>query len=174
MQYSTPSIGITKALLNLPKFNPNRDSELEQVNPLVLVIDTNMNMNWKSSKEFIHKALGVSNSLDLPETIIIYTAGKKIDGIDRVKKGENPDFSKIVPHEGVIDRSYSLAFDCMQKNNIEPLFVLYLTLGLWDCPSKDEYGISKFDDRILLAIPSPTKEGNWMGGSINLKPMPLS
>lgn len=141
-----------------PLYNPNVDPSS---NPLVLVIDINPAISFKGhSQKFISDVLDISNSLGVSEAIIIYTNGTKISDVDYVKRGEKPnepDFSKPPKHVGgaKTHETYDLAFDWIQKNDIDPLCVIYFTTGIWKYPSKSQYGISRYADRILWAINDP-------------------
>jgi len=86
-------------------------------------------------------------------TIIIYCSDD-IDNIDIVKKGGDPDFTKIASTGGN-RRGFIPPFQWVEKNKINPSVFVYLTDTGGEMPDPSRYGIRKYAKKTFWFICSP-------------------
>ena len=90
---------------------------------------------------------------DADKTIIIYCSDD-IDNIDIVKKGGDPDFTKIASTGGN-RRGFIPPFQWVEKNKINPSVFVYLTDTGGEMPDPSRYGIRKYAKKTFWFICSP-------------------
>lgn len=119
---------------------------------VVAAVDTSGSISQEQSRTFITEVMHLCKIFDADVTYIIYCSddiginGK--GGIDIVKKGQKPDFSKWVTTGGN-NKGFIPPFDWVEKNNIKPSVFIYLTDTGGEMPDPNKYGISKYKDRVV-------------------------
>lgn len=119
---------------------------------VVAAVDTSGSISEQQSRTFITEVMHLCKLFNADVTYIIYCSddiginGK--GGIDIVKKGEKPDFSKWASTGGN-NKGFIPPFEWVQKNKIKPSVFLYLTDTGGEMPDPSKYGISKYRDKVI-------------------------
>jgi len=117
---------------------------------LVLPVDTSGSITKEMISVFYEEVWRLSTMYDIDEIIIIY-ASDQVDNIDRVKRGKKPDLTKWATTGGNAG-GFHHPFKWMQKNKIHPSAVIYFTDTGGEFPTAQNYGISKYKDKVFWFI----------------------
>jgi len=120
---------------------------------IVAAVDTSSSISKPQIKLFIKEVMGLVKKFDADETIIIYCSDD-IDNVDRVKKGQDPDFTKIASTGGNM-RGFIPPFQWVEKNKINPSVFVYLTDTGGEMPEPSKYGIRKYAKKTFWFVCSP-------------------
>lgn len=120
---------------------------------IVAAVDTSSSISKPQIKLFIKEVMGLVKKFDADKTIIIYCSDD-IDNIDIVKKGGDPDFTKIASTGGN-RRGFIPPFQWVEKNKINPSVFVYLTDTGGEMPDPSRYGIRKYAKKTFWFICSP-------------------
>lgn len=136
---------------------------------LVLAVDTSASISEKQIKAFLNEIFSLTRDYDIEETYILYTSDK-LHTIDRVLKDKkfNPD---LIVSKGGNDQGFIPPFRFIQKprdfeglltskqkrefslpNTIHPSAVVYFTDTFAQYPSVNDFGISKYQDKVFWFI----------------------
>lgn len=135
---------------------------------LVVAVDTSGSISKSQIKVFFEEVYSLSTKYDMEETIIIYCSDG-IDGVDSVKKGKKPDLTKYASTGGNAG-GFAPPFAYIEKNKIKPSAVIYLTDSFAKYPTVDQYGISKYKQKVFWFICNATRDFNKppFGGYIHV------
>ena len=120
---------------------------------IVAIVDTSSSISNEQSKVFINEIMYLCKTYNADKTVIIYCSDD-IDGIDIVRKGGKPDFSKMGSTGGNA-KGFIPPFMELQKMKITPSLVVYLTDTGGEMPDPTQYGIPKYAKRTIWFICSP-------------------
>jgi hypothetical protein len=121
---------------------------------IVAAVDTSGSISNKQAEAFVNEVMVLCKLFDADMTYIIYCSDD-IDGIDIVKKGGKPDFTKM-KSTGGNRLGFIPPFQYVEKMKIKPSLFIYLTDTGGDMPDPKMYGISKYIKKVLWFICSPT------------------
>ncbi len=117
---------------------------------IVAAVDTSSSISKSQIKIFVNEIMYLCKTFDAQETIIIYCSDH-IDNIDRIKKGGQPDFTKIASTGGN-DEGFIPPFEWVEQNKIKPSLFVYLTDTGGEMPDPNKYGIKKYMKRVFWFI----------------------
>lgn len=120
---------------------------------IVAAVDTSSSISKEQIKIFVKEVMGLVRTFDADQTIIIYCSDD-IDNVDRIKKGGEPDFTKIASTGGNMN-GFIPPFQWVQKEKIKPSVFIYLTDTGGEMPDSSKYGISKYSKRVFWFICAP-------------------
>ena len=120
---------------------------------IVAMVDTSSSISNEQAKVFINEIMYLCKTYNADKTVIIYCSDD-IDGIDIVRKGGKPDFSKMGSTGGNA-KGFIPPFRELQKMKITPSLVVYLTDTGGEMPDPTQYGIPKYAKRTIWFICSP-------------------
>lgn len=119
---------------------------------VVAAVDTSGSISREQSKTFITEVMQLCKLFNADVTYIIYCSDDiGIDGkggIDIVKKGQQPDFTKWVTTGGN-NKGFIPPFEWVERNKIKPSLFIYLTDTGGEMPNPDKYGISKYKNKVI-------------------------
>jgi predicted metal-dependent peptidase len=114
---------------------------------VVAVVDTSISISEPQSRTFVTEVMHLVKMFDTDTTYVIYCSDD-IDGIDIVKKGQKPDFTKWATTGGN-NKGFIPPFEWVEKNKIKPSLFVYLTDTGGEMPNPDKYGISKYKNKVI-------------------------
>lgn len=120
---------------------------------IVAAVDTSGSISKEQVKAFVNEIMYLCKTFDADKTIIIYCSDD-IDNVDIVKKGGQPDLTKIASTGGNA-KGFIPPFQWVEKNKIKPSIFIYLTDTGGEMPDPYKYGISKYRKKVLWFICSP-------------------
>lgn len=120
---------------------------------IVAAVDTSGSISKEQVKAFVNEIMYLCKTFDADKTIIIYCSDD-IDNVDIVKKGGQPDLTKIASTGGN-DKGFIPPFQWVEKNKIKPSIFIYLTDTGGEMPNPNKYGIGKYRKKVLWFICSP-------------------
>ena len=120
---------------------------------IVAAVDTSGSISNEQAKAFVNEIMYLCKTFDADKTIIIYCSDQ-IDGVDTIKKGGKPDFTKLKSTGGNAC-GFIPPFQYVEKNNIKPSLFIYLTDTGGDMPDPSMYGIKKYIKKVMWFICSP-------------------
>jgi hypothetical protein len=120
---------------------------------IVAAVDTSGSISREQVKAFVNEIMYLCKTFDADKTIIIYCSDD-IDNVDIVKKGGQPDLTKIASTGGNA-KGFIPPFQWVEKNKIKPSIFIYLTDTGGEMPDPYKYGISKYRKKVLWFICSP-------------------
>jgi predicted metal-dependent peptidase len=127
----------------------------ETFKTVVAAIDTSYSISQEQSKTFVTEVMNLCKTFKADVTYIIYCSddigirGK--GGIDIVKKGEQPDFTKWCTTGGN-SKGFIPPFEWLEKNKIVPSVMVYLSDTQAEMPSPNKYGIRKYMDKVVWFV----------------------
>ncbi len=121
---------------------------------IVAMVDTSGSISNEQAKVFVNEIMYLCKTYNADKTIIIYCSDD-IDGIDIIKKGGKPDFTKMGSTGGNA-KGFIPPFDWLHKEKITPSLVVYLTDTGGAMPDPTKYGIPKIEKKTIWFICSPT------------------
>ena len=121
---------------------------------IVAAVDTSGSISKVQIKLFIKEIMGLVKKFDADKTIIIYCSDD-IDNVDIIKKGEEPDFTKIASTGGNA-KGFIPPFQWVEKNKIKPSAFIYLTDTGGEMPNPNKYGIRKYIKRVFWFVCAPS------------------
>jgi predicted metal-dependent peptidase len=125
---------------------------------IVAAVDTSGSISKEQVKAFVNEIMYLCKTFDADKTIIIYCSDD-IDNVDIVKKGGQPDLTKIASTGGNA-KGFIPPFAWIQEQKINPSVVIYLTDSNAEYPDKSSYGISKYANRVFWFICEKGKNFN--------------
>jgi hypothetical protein len=117
---------------------------------IVAAVDTSGSISKTQIKIFLNEIMYLCKTFDADETIIIYCSDD-IDGVDIIKKGGKPDFTKM-KSTGGNDLGFDPPFKWIQDHKIKPSIFIYLTDTGGDMPDPNDYGIRKYIKKVFWFI----------------------
>ena len=120
---------------------------------IVAAVDTSGSISNEQAKAFVNEIMYLCKTFDADKTVIIYCSDD-IDGVDTIKKGGKPDFTKLKSTGGNA-KGFIPPFQYVEKNNIKPSLFIYLTDTGGDMPDPNMYGIKKYVKKVMWFICSP-------------------
>jgi predicted metal-dependent peptidase len=114
---------------------------------VVAAVDTSGSISQEQSRTFVTEVMQLCKIFNADVTYIIYCSDD-IDGIDIVKKGQKPDFTKWATTGGN-NKGFIPPFEWVEKNKIKPSLFVYLTDTGGEMPNPDKYGISKYKNKVI-------------------------
>jgi len=117
---------------------------------IVAAVDTSGSISKKQIKIFLNEIMYLCKTFDADKTIIIYCSDD-IDNVDIVKKGGQPDFSKI-KSTGGNDLGFIPPFEWVQDHKIKPSIFIYLTDTGGEMPDPNDYGIKKYIKKVFWFV----------------------
>lgn len=140
-----------------------KPSGQDTLKTLVLPVDTSGSISKEQIKTFISEVFSLSTKYDIEMVYIVYTSDT-IDSIDVVPKGKKPDLSMIRTTGGNQEGFYP-PFRFIQNptlyqgkanaklpKSINPSAVIYFTDTKAEYPSRNDFGISKYSNRVFWFI----------------------
>jgi hypothetical protein len=120
---------------------------------IVAAVDTSGSISNEQAKAFVNEIMYLCKTFDADKTIVIYCSDQ-IDGIDTIKKGGKPDFTKLKSTGGNAC-GFIPPFQYVQENKINPSLFIYLTDTGGEMPDPNMYGIKKYVKKVMWFICSP-------------------
>ena len=120
---------------------------------IVAAVDTSGSISNEQAKAFVNEIMYLCKTFDADKTVIIYCSDD-IDGVDIIKKGGKPDFTKLRSTGGNA-KGFIPPFQYVEKNNINPSLFIYLTDTGGEMPDSSMYGIKKYVKKVMWFICSP-------------------
>ena len=117
---------------------------------IVAAVDTSSSISKKQIKVFVNEIMYLCKTFDADKTIIIYCSDH-IDNVDIIKKGGQPDFTKIASTGGNKE-GFIPPFQWVEKNKIKPSLFVYLTDTGGEMPDPNNYGIKKYIKKVIWFI----------------------
>lgn len=130
-----------------------RRSGVETLKVIVAAIDTSGSISREQGKTFLVEIAHLVETFKADKFYIIYCSDD-IDEVVELKKGQHPDYS-IWPSTGGNSKGFLPPFDWVQKNKINPSVFVYLTDTGGEMPSRKDFGISKYAERVFWFICTP-------------------
>lgn len=130
---------------------------------LVLPVDTSGSISKDQIGAFLTEVFSLATKFDIDVTYIVYTSDS-IDSIDVVPKGKKPDLSMIrstggnregffPPFRFIKDpKKYQGKANASLPKSITPSAVIYFTDTFAEYPTKNDFGISKYANRVFWFI----------------------
>lgn len=135
----------------------------DSLKTLILPVDTSGSISKDQIGAFLTEVFSLATKFDIDVTYIVYTSDS-IDSIDVVPKGKKPDLGMIRStggnREGFFPpfrfikepKKYQGKANGVLPKAIVPSAVIYFTDTFAEYPSKNEFGISKYVNRIFWFI----------------------
>ena len=142
---------------------------LSTLKTIVAAIDTSGSISEDQQKTFINEVMYLCKKYQADKTIIIYCSDD-IDGVDIIKKGGQPDFSKMKTTGGNA-KGFIPPFQWVEKNHIKPSVFIYLTDTGGSMPDKLKYGIGKYVSKVIWFICSASMYNTPPFGKILFMPV---
>lgn len=136
---------------------------------IVCAVDTSGSISDAQIKVFINEVMYLCKTFDADRTIIIYCSDS-IDGVDDIKKGGKPDFTKIKSTGGNSD-GFIPPFEWLKERKIIPSVFIYLTDTGGEMPDPKKYDIPKYVKKIFWMIVSPQMYNKPSFGKILFAPV---
>lgn len=122
---------------------------------VVAAVDTSSSISQEQSKTFINEVMQLCKTFNADVTYIIYCSDdigiNGRGGIDIVKKGKQPDFTKWVSTGGN-NKGFIPPFEWLQKNKIKPSLFIYLTDTGGEMPNPEKYGIPSYKNKVVWFV----------------------
>ena len=130
---------------------------------LVLPVDTSGSISKDQIGAFLTEVFSLATKFDIDVTYIVYTSDS-IDSIDVVPKGKKPDLSMIKStggnREGFFPpfrfikepKKYQGKANAPLPKSINPSTVIYFTDTFAEYPTKNDFGIGKYANRVFWFI----------------------
>ena len=130
---------------------------------LVLPVDTSGSISKDQIGAFLTEVFSLTTKFDIDTTYIVYTSDS-IDSIDVVPKGKKPDLSMIRStggnREGFFPpfrfikepKKYQGKANAPLPKSINPSTVIYFTDTFAEYPTKNDFGIGKYANRVFWFI----------------------
>ena len=136
---------------------------------IVAAVDTSGSISNKQAEAFVEQVMYLCKTFDADVTYVIYCSDD-IDGIDIIKKGGKPDFTKM-KSTGGNRLGFIPPFQYVEKMKIKPSIFIYLTDTGGEMPDPKMYGINKYVKKVLWFICSPTMYNPPSFGKILFAPV---
>ena len=136
---------------------------------IVAAVDTSGSISNEQAKVFVNEVMYLCKKFNADKTIIIYCSDD-IDGIDIIKKGGSPDFTKM-GSTGGNRKGFIPPFQYVEKEKIKPSLFIYLTDTGGEMPDSNKYGIKKYIKKVMWFICSPTMYNRPPFGKILFAPV---
>lgn len=117
---------------------------------IVAAVDTSSSISKEQIKIFVNEIMYLTKNYNGDQTIIIYCSDD-IDNVDIIKKGGQPDFTKIASTGGN-DNGFIPPFKWVEKNKIKPSIFIYLTDTGGEMPDPNKYGIRKYIKKVMWFV----------------------
>jgi len=117
---------------------------------IVAAVDTSSSISKEQIKIFVNEIMYLTKNYNGDKTIIIYCSDN-IDNVDVIKKGGQPDFTKIASTGGN-QNGFIPPFKWVEKNKIKPSIFIYLTDTGGDMPDPNKYGIKKYIKKVMWFV----------------------
>jgi len=117
---------------------------------IVAAVDTSSSISKEQIKIFVNEIMYLTKNYNGDKTIIIYCSDN-IDNVDVIKKGGQPDFTKIASTGGN-QNGFIPPFKWIEKNKIKPSIFIYLTDTGGDMPDPNKYGIKKYIKKVMWFV----------------------
>ena len=130
---------------------------------LVLPVDTSGSISNDQIAAFLNEVFSLTTKYDVDTVYIVYTSDS-IDSIDVVKKGKKPDLGMIQstggnregffpPFRFIKDpKKYQGKANGPLPKSISPSAVIYFTDTFAEYPTKNDFGIGKYANRVFWFI----------------------
>jgi hypothetical protein len=130
---------------------------------LVLAVDTSSSISNAQVGAFLNEVFSLATKYDIDVTYIVYCSDS-IDAIDVVPKGKKPDLSMIQGTGGNREgfyppfrfikepKKYQGKANANLPKTINPSVVIYFTDTFAEYPSKNDFGIGKYANRVFWFI----------------------
>jgi predicted metal-dependent peptidase len=120
---------------------------------IVAAVDTSGSISKKQSELFLSEIQHLCKMVDAERLYIIYCSDD-IDGVDDVRRGKKIDFSKWASTGGN-SNGFIPPFQLIQEKKIVPSAFIYFTDTGGQMPDPDQYGISRYKDKVIWFLASP-------------------
>lgn len=140
-----------------------RQAGKDTLKTLVLPVDTSGSISKDQIGAFLSEVFSLTTKYDIDMVYIVYTSDS-IDSIDVVPKGKKPDLSMIrstggnregffPPFRFIKDpMKYQGKANAKLPKSINPSAVIYFTDTFAEYPTKNEFGIARYADRVFWFI----------------------
>jgi hypothetical protein len=140
-----------------------RQAGKDTLRTLVLPVDTSGSISKDQIGAFLTEVFSLTTKYDIDMVYIVYTSDS-IDSIDVVPKGKKPDLGMIRStggnREGFFPpfrfikepMKYQGKANAKLPKTINPSAVIYFTDTFAEYPTKNEFGIAKYSDRVFWFI----------------------
>lgn len=126
---------------------------VDTLKTIVAAVDTSASISREQSELFLSEIVHLCKLADADTLYIIYCSDD-IDGIDIVKRGKKPDFSKWATTGGN-SKGFIPPFKWVEKNKIVPSVFIYFTDTGGQMPDEKQYGISKYKNKVIWFLTTP-------------------
>jgi predicted metal-dependent peptidase len=117
---------------------------------IVAAVDTSGSISKKQIKIFINEIMYLVKTFDCEKTVIIYCSDQ-VDAHEILKKGQEPDFTKI-KSTGGNSQGFDPPFQWVEENKIKPSIFIYMTDTGGSMPDPNKYGIRKYIKKVFWFI----------------------
>ena len=145
-------------------------SGVETLKVIVAAIDTSGSISREQGKTFLVEIAHLVETFKADKFYIIYCSDD-IDEVVELKKGQHPDYS-IWPSTGGNAKGFLPPFEWVKKNNIKPSVFVYLTDTGGDMPSRKDFGIASYAEKVFWFICTPVLYNRPEFGEVIYMPLP--
>lgn len=135
---------------------------------IVAAVDTSGSISKKQIKIFINEIMYLVKTFDCEKTVIIYCSDQ-VDAVEILKKGQEPDFTKI-KSTGGNSQGFDPPFQWVEQNKIKPSIFIYMTDTGGSMPDPNKYGIRKYIKKVFWFICSTKLHNKPPFGRIFMAP----
>lgn len=140
-----------------------QQSGKDTLKTLVLPVDTSGSISKEQIGAFLTEVFSLTKTFEIDTVYIVYTSDT-IDSIDVVQKGKKPDLSMIrstggnregffPPFRFIQDpKKYQGKANGKLPNKIDPSAVIYFTDTFAEYPTRNDFGISRYANRVIWFI----------------------
>lgn len=147
----------------------SKRSGVETLKVIVAAIDTSGSISKEQGKTFLVEVAHLVEQFKADKFYIIYCSDD-IDQAIELKKGQHPDYS-VWPSTGGNSKGFLPPFEWVKKNNIKPSVFVYLTDTGGEMPSKKDFGIAKYAEKVFWFICTPVLYNKPEFGEIIYMPL---
>lgn len=140
-----------------------KEAGKDTLRTLVLPVDTSGSISKEQIGTFLNEVFSLTKMFEIDVVYIVYTSDS-IDSIDVVTKGKKPDLGMIrstggnregffPPFRFIQDpKKYQGKANGVLPKKIDPSAVIYFTDTFAEYPTRNDFGIAKYVDRVIWFI----------------------